>query len=94
MVCTTTQLPSHLLTSNGQLGSPVLILLESYPQQDALLLVPIIVLSMVIHLFFMILSDHLYLIPQVGNYSLQLLNLSGPLYPIALNVIQLLLLPD
>ena len=51
-VGTPTQLSRHLLSANGQLSYPVFFPLKTCPQQNALLSVPIKVLSVTIQSFF------------------------------------------
>ena len=78
-VCTPTQLSRHLLSSDRQFGYPVFVLLKTCPQQDALLSVPIKVLSVRIQPFFkrplhVILpsQDFSQLTPQVSYQSPEL----------------------
>ena len=74
-VRTPTQPPQHLLLSDRQLTCPVFVLLEASSQQDALFPLPVNVLPMAIHPFFMFLIHPGDLILQVIDDGLQLFNL-------------------
>ena len=75
MVCTPTQPPQHLLTLNGQLSNPILIVLEASPQQDALFPLPVNILPMAIHPFLVLSLSPPDLIFQVFDNGLQLFDL-------------------
>ena len=75
-VSTPAQLHRHLLSLNGQLSSPVLILLEAGPQQDTLFPLLVNILPMVIHPFLMFSLSPSDLILQVFDNGLQLFDLS------------------
>ena len=75
MVCTPAQLPRHLLTSNSQLRGPIFVLLEDSPQQDTLFPLPVNIIPMAIHPFFMLLLSPPDLIFQVFDNGFQLFDL-------------------